>query len=157
MPILKKSITKALLSTFRALFGLLQAGTAERLVKTWKSAEQLQLLAVKSHFQLKFCALPLFGNGRRDHCCWWKLTCVNVLIHSRGVLYVSSMLHVDPIVDCGVQWGFARCCLTDKCTTWCHTVCCMSRWTIGWTSRKYAVLVVWQKIFSSRLHCNDCA
>ena len=56
MPFLEKSIKKALLSTFRALFALLQNRNGWKTDKNLNLAERLQLFAVKNHFQLKFCA-----------------------------------------------------------------------------------------------------
>ena len=69
----KKSIKKHYCALFEHYFHFCKQ---EWLEKGWfsgenlKLAERLQLLPVKSHFRLKFCAQPL--EGPLNHCCWWK-------------------------------------------------------------------------------------
>ena len=112
---------KALLSTFRALFALFYTETGGRLMKTWNLvARRLQLCALKkaifsSSSVLSHCLVVA------DHCCWWKLTLVNVATLV-SFMFQYNNRGVHALVDCDVHCKFAKCCCTDKstCTTWCH-------------------------------------
>ena len=94
----KKSIKKA-------LFALFQTETTEKLMKL---AGRIQLLAVKSHFQLKFCAYS-HCLVVVDHCYGWKLKLVNVAVHWRPYSmfqYITREFHA--LVDCDVHLGFCK-------------------------------------------------
>ena len=140
MPILKK---KALKKHYWVLFEhYLDFCKQERLKDWWKPENQpnnyncllwkaiFSSSSVLCHCLVMVAAITVVGGNQVNMC-----QCVDTLTR-RSLCFHNDTRGSNALVDCGVQWGFARCCLTDKCTTWCHAVCCMSRhWTIVWTSR----------------------